>query len=130
MARFCSKCGNENLDSDIICKNCGCSLIPNEKAEDKPKKNTWSKVWSIVGLVIGCIVCLFGIIFIIDGSVRGTYVSYAAFGGDFYTEIHKATRAAAENITYAAEAIHRDLGFVIASIGAFMACYFGKSINS
>lgn len=94
------------------------------------KSWTWEKVWNVIGAIVGIAIIICGIIMIVKLDVRSADISYAKYGADFYTDIYNAVRLTSRNITYAAEAIVRGLGFVTVFIGAFMTCYFGKSLKS
>lgn len=120
---YCIKCGKENEDNALICKECGCSLV-NEPTEVPKKKKS---VWSLVGMGIGAAVVICGIIMIIFPDVSGVWIKSYSFGADFYTEIYNATSKVADSNINAAKALVRGLGCVTASIGAFMAVYFGRA---
>lgn len=120
---FCSKCGKENDDSAVICKECGCSIIGDMTETNNPKKS----VWSIVGMCVGAVIVICGIIMIISPDVSGVWIKSYSFGADFYTEIYNATSKVADSNINAAKAIVRGLGCATASIGAFMAVYFGRA---
>ena len=93
---YCKKCGKENEDNALICKECGCSLV-NEPTEVPKKKKS---VWSLVGMGIGAAVVICGIIMIIFPDVSGVWIKSYSFGADFYTEIYNATSKVADsNIT-------------------------------
>lgn len=87
-------------------------------------------IWSVIGTVIGCVVFVCGIIMIFDPDVSGSTPRTAEFGADFYSYIYDAVRYAAKNIYKSAEEIVKTQGYIIAAIGAFMTCYFGRSIKS
>ncbi len=120
---YCKKCGKENEDNALICKECGCSLV-NEPMEELKKKQS---VWSLIGMGIGAAVVICGIIMIIFPDVSGVWIKSYSFGADFYTEIYNATSKVADSNINAAKAIVRGLGCVTASIGAFMTVYFGRA---
>ncbi|MGN1305975.1 MAG: hypothetical protein ACI4YB_13190 [Oscillospiraceae bacterium] len=120
---YCKKCGKENEDNVLICKECGCSLV--NVPTEKPKKI--QSVWSLIGMGIGAAVVICGIIMIISPDVSGVWIKSYSFGADFYTEIYNATSKVADSNINAAKAIVRGLGCATASIGAFMAVYFGRA---
>ena len=120
---YCKKCGKENEDNALICKECGCSLV--SKPAEKPKKI--KSVWSLVGMGIGAAVVICGISMIFFPDVSGVWIKSYTFGADFYTEIYNATSKVADSNINAAEAVVRGLGCVTASIGAFMTVYFGRA---
>ena len=127
MSKICSKCGTKNPLISNVCLKCGESLADAVKSKTVW---TWEKVWNVIGAIVGIAIIICGIVMITEPDVTCSSISYAKYGADFYTDIYDAVRSTAHNITYAAEAIVRGLGFVTVSIGAFMTCYFGKSLKS
>ena len=82
------------------------------------------KTFSIIGIVVGAIVIVFG--FIVMGLDTGSSYLYSTeFGGDFYTYSYKATRIAAENVNALAEIVNKGIAFILIAIGATDICVFG-----
>ena len=143
---ICSECGAEipiNLDT---CPECGCPVekIDEEKRiEPSPNQKSGGKkaigirVFPIITAIIGLIIVFLGYSVINKTVSIDTYnakfysVSYAAFGGDFYTEIYGAVDTVAdelndinegieqvtETIGQATNVICSTIGFLILSIG-------------
>lgn len=129
MSKVCSKCGTENSDIRDTCMTCG-EKLPNEVVTTQNNSAKKICIWSVIGTVIGCVVFVCGIITIFDPVISRDYPRTAEFGADFYTYIYDAVKDVAMNIPAAAEGIVRTQGIIIAAIGAFMTCYFGRTIKS
>lgn len=58
---YCSKCGNELIDSAVFCSKCGTrtqddlansSSLPNDKKEEVyPFKKNWASAWVLIGSI-------------------------------------------------------------------------------
>ena len=129
MSKVCSKCGTENSDIRDTCITCG-EVLSSEVSVSQNNIQKKISVWNLIGTVIGGIVFICGIITVFNPDVSGSTPRTAEFGADFYSYIYDAVRYAAMNIYKSAEEIVKTLGIIIAAIGAFMICYFGRSIKS
>lgn len=86
----------------------------------------------IVKIVICAIGIFMGALLLINGFIKsdlffgihfhsyGDYVTKAVFGADFYTEIHDATRLAANNICDVISSINNSLQTFAIAFGSFM----------
>ncbi len=88
------------------------------------KKN----LWSIIGIVCGIIIIIFGIItlsvdkgHLIDKSIK--------FGADFYTESYYATATSTNNISYLCDLISNGIGYLLLAIGLTDICLFGAKMT-
>ena len=106
-------------------------------------KNSFKKVFPLIGIVAGVLVVVFGILFVAgvfgDGVNRaiinsGSYYEngYAKFGTDFYTYLVNNTYATAEAVQTVSQnqvALSKMMGTCVGSIliafGIFMAVFFG-----
>ena len=81
-----------------------------------------SKVFGVVGIVLGITIIIFG--FIVLGKIESDYKvdENTSFGGDFYTYEYKATRVAAKNT----DALATGIGFLLLAIGGTDILYFGS----
>lgn len=94
--------------------------------------------YAIIGVIVGIITIIVGFSFMNNPpeTYRTNSVDRAAFGGDYYTEEHAATKAAADNAAVVANNI-RELGeanakyagtlFII--LGVVLVLVFGEKID-
>lgn len=129
MSKVCSKCGTENSDIRDTCMSCGEPLT--EAAVPAKKKIS---VMNLIGMLAGIAFVVIGLISIFSGAFVFHYnQSGLTFGADFYTEIHKAVVGVGNTVgsmSEEIEGIYKGTYFILTAIGAFMTCYFGRSIKS
>lgn len=118
--RKCIECGEIIPDNMSECPNCGCpvelsgdanklevnnieqddiekNIFENPKDNKCGKKTKMRMIFTSIALVIGIITVLMGFKIVshdVDAKIHKTNmydVGYSAFGGDFYTEIYKAS---------------------------------------
>lgn len=89
-------------------------------AIDKLKAAEPSALYSKIGVICGAIMVVAGlaVVFGVNSHVDTTM----KFGGDFYTESYQATALAVEAVV----TLTKVCGGILAGIGAFTACYFGR----
>lgn len=126
---FCSKCGTENPAIRDTCMTCGKPLT--EAAVPAKKKIS---VMNLIGMLAGIVFVVIGLISIFgDAYVSKFNLNELKFGADFYTEIHKAVVGIGYTVGSMSEeivGIYKGTYFILTAIGAFMTCYFGRSIKS
>lgn len=126
---FCSKCGTENPAIRDTCMTCGEPLT--EAAVPAKKKIS---VMALIGMLAGIVFVVIGLTSIFGDAYVAKYnQSGLTFGADFYTEIHKAVVGvgkAAGSMSEEIVGIYKGTYFILTAIGAFMTCYFGRSIKS
>lgn len=93
---------------------------PAAPAIDKLKAADPSTLYSKIGMICGAIMVVAGlaVVFGVNSHVDTTM----KFGGDFYTESYQATALAVEAVV----TLTKVCGGILAGIGAFTACYFGR----
>ncbi len=126
---FCSKCGTENPAIGDTCMTCSEPLT---EATVPAKKKI--SVMNLIGMLAGIVFVVIGLISIFgDAYVVKFNQSALTFGADFYTEIHKAVVGVGKTVGSMSEeivGIYKGTYFILTAIGAFMTCYFGRSIKS
>lgn len=87
-------------------------------------QNKLAKIFSILGIVAGLVVIVFGIITL--NSYTGAWSDTStSFGADFYTYSYKATARAGNNVDEVGDMLQKAIGFVLISMGLFDICFFG-----
>lgn len=89
------------------------------------KQNKWNKA----GMAIGVISIIIGAVFILKPTDVPGYVESVTFGGDFYTEIHKASAVIASRLGAVIECLgllQKGLGFAFVLSGALEIIFFGQ----
>lgn len=100
----CKECGAMLAQGTKECSSCGCPIEEVKFAPAAPIETKSAKkfnVMSIISLILGVVIIVMGVSVMnkevsIDTYSAGNYnadydADYAAFGGDFYTEIYGAT---------------------------------------
>lgn len=91
-----------------------------------------NKIFGIVGLILGVIICIFGFIILSNVSNTNTNTDHpesASFGADFYTYQYKVTKSVAENteiVAKLAEVIATGIGYLLLAIGGTDILLFGN----
>ena len=93
---------------------------PASPAIDKLKTAEPSALYSKIGMICGAIMVIAGlaVVFGVNSHVDTTM----RFGADFYTESYQATALAVEAVV----TLTKVCGGILAGLGAFTACYFGR----
>ena len=96
-------------------------------------------VFSIIGMIIGVAIIVFGIYTFNNDSndhCSGDTADYASFGADYYTYQYDATKKAADNIWYLAQYTVRankeartTTGIITILAGSVVICYFGCKLG-
>ena len=136
----CKECGAELVPEAKECSVCGCPVEEHvNKIEQIKEKQVGNKinVMAIVSLIIGAVIIIMGIVVMnkevsMEEHSAGYYnADYAAFGGDFYTEIYGATdiivdelndinggiEVISQSVASAANVIYYPIGMMIIAIG-------------
>lgn len=96
----CKECGAMLLQGTTECPSCGCPVVEDKKEKTvfiKEKSTMKFNVMSVVALFLGVVIIVMGVIVMNKEVSLDTYsamhydADYAAFGGDFYTEIYGAS---------------------------------------
>lgn len=96
----CRECGAVLAQGEKECPSCGCPVAEVKPENAAPtKKHTTKKinVMSIISMLLGVVIIIMGITVMNKEVSIDTYnakyydVDYVKFGGDFYTEIYKAS---------------------------------------
>lgn len=124
-AEFCTTCGTpvEKVAPDAPAAP---AVNPVEAAKEKlagfipaniptPKKK--GGLANTLGVIFGILAMIGGLIIMFGAS---TNLSYASFGGDFYTYAYRGIRAIEEVLVV----ICQGIGGLLSAFGAFMTCYF------
>lgn len=138
----CTECG-EILNGEVSeCPKCGCPIESAEQTINKPQSNKRSGI-AIASLAIGIVIIVIGILVMTKQPDMEFYTAqsysmdYAAFGGDFYTEIYAASdmivdelsainngiSVLSEGIGTINQTIQFSSGIIIISIGLSTAAY-------
>ena len=139
----CTECGSEVAAGVKECPSCGCPIpekttetISNTVSSSTEKKKKINYM-SIISLVLGAIIIIMGISVMnkeidIESHNASNYdVDYAAFGGDFYTEIYGASdvivdeldeinngiELLSESIETVANVVYYPIGMLMVSLG-------------
>ena len=124
---FCKKCGSRLSPVDSTAEgtttaNASAPVLPASITStfDDPKTTGASAIYSKVGMICGAIMVVGGlaVVFGINSHVD----TAIEFGADFYTESYQATALAVEAIV----TLTKVCGGILAGLGAFIACYFGR----
>lgn len=86
------------------------------------------QVFSWLGIFVGIITIIIGLN-IMDYNY-GKSVSSVTFGADFYTEEHKATATAANNVKDLIEFLGKVFGWLFIGFGVFEICLFGTKLST
>lgn len=97
----CSECGNVITGGAVECPNCGCPIVTEKESvsviNKKQKSSAKINVLAFVSMILGIVIIFMGYTVMNKDISIDTYtakdynVDYAAFGGDFYTEIYGAS---------------------------------------
>lgn len=88
------------------------------------KHDKLTRIISLIGIVAGLLVIIFGII--VMSSYSGSWSSTTtSFGADFYTYSYQATARAGNNVRELGEMMQQAFGFILIAMGLFDCCYFG-----
>lgn len=121
----CPSCGTQVSDRLATCPKCGAE-IPEASVVKLITIGNGTDIWSIIGFICGIIVIIWGIIIL--NKEAGGKVFSVTFGGDFYTEIHDATRVAANNLQLLCQIISSGIGYLLLAIGLTDICMFGRKL--
>jgi len=77
-----------------------------------------------LGIICGIITILFGF-HVLAADYGGWKDMTIQFGADFYTESYQATAQSANNILHMAKILRNGFSYLLMSLGAFEALYFG-----
>lgn len=136
----CKECGAELTEGVTECPACGCPFEedkPEPKVVAKPKRKNKISIMSLISFFFGIVIIIMGIVVMNKDVSIDTYtakdydVDYAAFGGDFYTEIYGASdtivdelndinsgvAVLSESISAIANVIYYPIGMMIIAIG-------------
>lgn len=133
----CKNCGAVLLEDSKFCTACGTPVTEEVApvvetpaaptveapaapvAEAKPAKKAKKKGGAAcaLGVLIGLVCIIAGLITMFSAS---SSLSYASFGGDFYTYTYRGIRAVEKMMVLNV----RLGGGLLAAFGAFMSCYF------
>ena len=136
----CKECGTVLAQGAKECPSCGCPIEEIKVESAAPTKTQTAKkinVMPIISLLFGVVIIIMGITVMNKEVSIDTYsakrydVDYAAFGGDFYTEIYRASdiivdelndinggiEALSESMAAMANAIYYPAGMIIVSLG-------------
>lgn len=125
MITKCPSCGTQVSDRLAACPKCGAE-IPDVKPIASGNR-TRTDIWSIIGFICGIMIIILGII-ILNKGTEGNRVFSVTFGGDFYTEIHHATRIAANNLQLLCQLMSSGIGYLLLAIGLTDICMFGRKL--
>lgn len=152
----CKECGAALAQGENECHACGCPIEEvkvNRPAHIKTKKAKNFNVMSVVSLLLGVVIIIMGIVVINKEVSIDTYsaeyynADYAAFGGDFYTEIYRASdiivdelndinggvELLSESMAAIANVIYYPVGMIIIALGlgvVAMSCNHIKKENA
>lgn len=136
----CKECGAELAQGTKECPNCGCPIEEINVECAAPTKTQIAKkfnVMPIISLLLGVVIIIMGITVMNKEVSIDTYIAkhydadYAAFGGDFYTEIYGASdiivdelndinggiEVLSESIAALANVIYYPIGMMIIALG-------------
>lgn len=123
----CKKCGSPLSDDSQFCTNCGTPVtaepapaaVETPVAQEEPAKKAKKKGGGActLGVLVGLVCIIAGLITLFTAD---TSLSYASFGGDFYTYTYRGIRAVEKMMVLNV----RLGGGLLAAFGAFMSCYF------
>lgn len=94
------------------------------------KKNRKQNIFPLLGMLIGVIAIIMGLVFLSEFTDNYGSLSSVTFGGDFYTEIHKVTRAAANRVGDLADMLGTAIAWVFILGGAIDICAFGSKLKA
>lgn len=131
----CKNCGAALAPDAEFCTACGTHVEkvapvvnPMDAAKEKlasviptnipaPKKGKKGNLACTLGIVFGILAMIGGLIIMAGAS---SSLSYASFGGDFYTYAYRGIRAIEQTLCVVVQGI----GGLLSAFGAFMTCYF------
>jgi hypothetical protein len=127
-AEFCTTCGTP-VEKAAPAAPVAPAVNPVEAAKEKlssfipaniptPKKK--GGLGNTLGVIFGILAMIGGLIIIFGAS---TSLSYASFGGDFYTYAYRGIRAIEEVLVV----ICQGIGGLLSAFGAFMTFYFSNA---
>lgn len=87
------------------------------------------KVFSIIGIIIGCIMLFMGVFHQTPSFDGGTMSTYTSFGADFYTEEYQATAQAATNVYNLGQFEEEIFDMALIFAGLIVICYFGCKLG-
>jgi hypothetical protein len=127
--KHCPICEEYFKDELTECPKCNHVLV--EGYLPAKSSNNKIPVFSIVvcaiGILFGVYMFFIGCRFV-DGYI-GSYGGYAAFGGDFYTEIYDQTSDVVTNTNYICENILMVGEALLKCIGAFITLHFTLQLS-
>lgn len=126
--RVCKICGTELAENAAFCKMCGataeeCATQIETGNENKAAAKKISlNITALIGALVGIAAFVVGVIML---CCAGNSLSYASFGGDFYTYTYRGIREVADQLNKVISA----LSCIVMVSGAFMSCYFAGKIK-
>ncbi len=90
-------------------------------------KSKKSNVWSVLGILCGIAMIVFGIV-VLSVDKGYTSDSSAAFGADFYTYVFRAAARTANNVKALIDVFKLGMGFLLLGFGLTDVCLFGSKI--
>ncbi len=86
---------------------------------------TAKRVFSVIGMIIGCVMVLFGVFDLSPHFIGETRSTLTEFGADFYTDVYQASAAAANNL----DDIGELMNMILALSGFVVICHFGCKLG-
>lgn len=137
--KYCTNCGNELMDDQLFCPNCGETveatneqgIAPEESngtsAEITYEKKQDKNLWAVIGMILGGVSILIGLLLFF--SAARSYYDAGVYGADYYTEVASRLSSLANNLVETQQIIARGFGALLMALGGFDICYFGEKIK-
>ncbi len=90
---------------------------------------TAKRVFSVIGMIIGCVMVFYGVFDKTPNFNGETKSSYTAFGADFYTEVYQASATAANNLDDIGHLMCDLINMTLVFSGLVVICHFGCKLG-